>query len=56
MTIQEKAQIVAETAIDFLCAKHNANIHDVVDALNAGHPKLREQFAELVSAGIMEAA
>lgn len=50
--LQAAAEIIRNSAIEFLAAKHGTTEAAVWEAIEAGQVKVCEQFAKLVQAGI----
>lgn len=53
--LQAAAEIIRNSAIEFLAAKHGTTEAAVWEAIEAGQVKVCEQFAKLVQAGIAQA-
>lgn len=54
--IAQTVVIVSDEAVNFLAQKHGQTREAVIDALNAGHVKLTEQFFTLLDVGMKQAA
>ena len=54
--LKQAANIILETAIQTLANIHGTTVAQVEAGLRAEHPKLIEQFAQLVAAGCRAAA
>ncbi len=50
--IQTAANIITETALEALAAKHGRTVAEVVAAMRAGNDKLATQFSQLARAGV----
>lgn len=50
--MQAAAQIIKDSAIEFLAAKHGLTVETVITELNNGNARAMQQFAQLVKAGI----
>lgn len=49
------ANIIRESAVEFLATKHGVTIDAIIDAICSGNVKVCDQFAVLVAKGIEEA-
>lgn len=47
------AHIAAQTAIEFLAAKHGVTCESITAAINAKNEKVCRQFADLITAAIV---
>lgn len=49
------AEIIKNTAVEFLANKHNITVDQVVEAIKSGDVRANEQFKSLVMAAIEQA-
>ena len=55
MTATQTANIAAQTAIEFLAAKHGVTCEAITDAISAKNEKVCRQFVELITSAIVAA-
>lgn len=53
MNATTSAHIAAQTAIEFLAAKHGVTCEAITAAINAKNEKVCRQFADLITAAIV---
>lgn len=53
LTKEQKAQLLASSAIEHLAKKHNVSEKMIVAAMEAKNEKILRQFSELVAFGII---